>query len=295
MHTRMCGWVRGGLVAVLGGCNVANPAFVVVSTTTVGSSVGTETTGSPTSSGTTTACVLAECASTGSIATESTTGSVDWTTGNEESSLEPGETSGSSSTTGTGAADTSSSGPGGPFDAVIDADIATCALSPEAPQFYGGPEICQTFVKQQLDEAGVEGDDGMIVDPSFNNANGRPAWAYLRFDLEALQGAELTSATLNLEVKATFGSPAGGQVRRCGWFDLGLLVNEAPGPEGPTGVDIGPVQMDDGMKAIDIMGLIPDPVPNWLYLVIVPQSESGVIYKDGASAPRPSLAVSYMQ
>ncbi len=136
----------------------------------------------------------------------------------------------------------------------------------------------------------------MNVDPAFGNANNRPAWVYMRFDLGALQGAELTSAVLQLEVRGTYGSPAGGQIRLCGEFDLGSLDNGAPGPEGPGGVDIGPAQMGFGeIKSIDITGLIPDPVPPWLYLVIVPQSESGVIYRDATSAPPPSLAVSYMQ
>ena len=290
------GWVGGGLVAVIGGCTMANPAFVVISTTTVGSSSGVETTGSPTSSGTTMACASAECTSTGSTSAGSATGSVDVTMGAEESSLEAGETSGSSSTTGTGAADTSSSGPGGPFDEVIDADIATCVLSPQDPNFYGGPDSCREAVKSQLEEVGIKDADGMSVDPAFGDANGRPAWVYMSFDLGALQGAQLISARLKLEVKATFGSPKGGQIRLCGWFDLGLLVTEAPGPEGPVGVDIGPAPMGKGeMKSIDITGLIPDPIPPWLYLVIVPQEESGVIYKDAASVLPPSLAVSYMQ
>ena len=294
MRTRVCGWVWGGLVAVIGGCTIANPGFVVVGTTTVGSSVGVETTGSPTSSGTTVECASAECTSTGSISAGGTTGSVDVTMGAEESSLEAGETSGSSSTTGTGAEDTSSSGPGGPFDAVIDADIATCVLRPLDQNFYGGPDICRDAVKKRLMTLGIGGVDGMSVDPAFGDANGRPAWVYMSFDLGALQGAELTSAVLKLEVKATLGSLAGGQVRLCGWFDLDLLVTEAPGPEGLEGVDIGLAQKGD-MKSIDITSLIPDPVPPWLYLVIVPQIEFGVIYKDATSAPPPSLAVTYMQ
>ena len=295
MLMRVRGWVRGGLFVVVGGCTMANPWFVVVDSTTVESSSGVETTGSPTTSGTTTACALAECTSTGSISAGGTTGSVDVTMGVGESSSGPGETSGSSSTTGTGAADTSSSsGPGGPFEKVIDADIATCVLRPLDPNFYGGHKSCQDAVKTQLVEFGIEGADGMNVDPAFNNANNRPAWVYMRFDLGALQGAELTSAVLKLEVKGTYGSPAGGRVRLTGGFDLVSLETAAPGPEGPDEVDIGAAQMND-VKSIDITGLIPDPVPPWLYLVIVPQSESGVIYKDATSAPPPSLAVSYMQ
>ena len=299
---RVCGWVLGGLVAVVGGCTMANPWFVVVDTTTVESSSGAETTGSPTSSGTTTACASAECTSAGStsagsmsagsMSAGSTTGSVDMTMGAEESSLEAGETSGSSSTTGTGAADTSSSGPGGPFEEVIKADVATCVLLPVDLKPYGGPESCQEAVKSQLMEFGIDG-VGMNVDSSFGDAMGRPAWVYMSFDLGALQGAELTSAELKLEVLQTSGSNPGGRVHLTGAFNLGSLDDVAPGPEGPW-VDIGSAEMGN-MKSINITSLIPDAVPPWLYLVIVPQSAIGVIYKEKSDDPQPLLTVSYMQ
>ncbi len=290
------GLVAGGLAILVAGCAV-NPAFSdsepgttgAAGSMSVGSTSGTESTETATAGPTTTSMG----ATTGGTATGATSTGIELTTTGEVSATTTiGETTDTGSTTELETSDTSSSS-GPPMEVMVEivADIATCVLLPFNALPHGGPAECEDLVTKEL-MVPPDQTYGMIVDQSFNDAGGRAARVYMRFDLSSIPpGAQLLAATLELQVVLPL--MKSGQLWRSESFDAAMLATGAPGLLDGE-VDLG-ATMAGQILQVALLGTIPQPTPPWLYLGIAPQDPNPVVYMNRTSSSPPKLKIVYLQ
>jgi hypothetical protein len=271
------GWV--GLSLASGGCLVLNPAYGGGDDGSggFGSSSGLPTTGSD--------------ASSGSSGDSGGTGTGDASTGFD--------TTGAVATTfatGSTGADASTGAIIEPGVAIVPADIATCVLQPTVELGYQGPDQCEFLVTVELvQDPGQR--DGLIVDRQFDDAQGRPAWGVLRFDLSPVvpDGATITAASLALTVSASpyqnFPIAASGKLRSTDAFDMTTLA------VGPPIVALGEVAIGatnpGEIKVLDVHPLVALQGTSAVHLAIEPEDPSGRIYMSKASNAPPTLTVSW--
>lgn len=283
---RRVGWV--GCWLVTGGCLVRNPAYddsesgtgamsgAGVTTSGGASTTGTDATATGSGSLGGTATGESTAADTGTADTEALTGVV--------------ETAGATGSTGAG--ETTGVVPG---VADIPADIATCVLRANANMGYGGPGECESLVPQELMQP-PEQKDGMMVDLMWDDASGRQAWSYIRFDLSKAvpQGATITAAILVLTVSSAadqvFSVADTGIVRPAGAFDLATLAAGEPAL-GMAGVPIGATNGGD-VKMLDVTAIVAPQAP-LQHFAVEPQTENGRVFMNAASPAVPVLKVSW--
>jgi hypothetical protein len=270
-----------GLATVMGGCLVPNPSYVdgtgAAGSTTDASASGTTATGTTDGAGT-----IGGTGTGGESTTEEVTGAV--------------VTTGVDATGGSTGVDTSGTTGVQPGSADIPADIATCALLPTAALAYQGPDECEVQVTIELMQDSALR-DGLIVDLQFDNAQGRPAWGFVRFDPTATvpPGAMLTAATLVLTVSPSpaqnFAIASSGQVKPASAFDLTTLAAGAP-IVAVDGVSIGLTNPGE-IKMIDVTALVASQWPSAIHLAIEPQDYTGRVYMNHKSDAPPRLIVDW--
>lgn len=274
--------MRSGLVGLLlatGGCLVLNPAY---GGDEGGGGFGS-TSGQPTSG--------VDASSTGS---SGDAGSVGGTAAVEESTGFEGTGMVATTATGSTGDDTTTTAVE-PGMAVIPADIATCVLQPFMVLPYQGPEQCEFLVTVELVQDPAQR-DGLIIDKQFDDAQGRPAWGVLRFDLSQVpDGATITAASLALTVSASpyqnFGVGASGRLRSAAPFDA-MTLAVGPPVVGPGDVPIGATNPGE-LKVLDVTALVGPPGMSAAHLVIEPEDANGRIYMNKTSDAPPTLTVSW--
>lgn len=278
-------WAVLGSWVLLGGCAIDNPGFGLADSLSRGD---TTTSGSDASSASSISSGLEPTSSSDTGVVGTATSAV--TAESSEATLEP-DTTGTSTSFGVATEDTGSQ-PVEYTDEIVG-DLATCVLDLEAKQPYGPPAECELLVTKELV---VDPKDtyGMIVDKAFIDADNRPAWAVLRFDLGALAGAQLLSATLTLTVIISDAVPTSGRIHRATAFDAGTLATEPPLLDGGGQVDIGLTSSNQTVELM-ITELVPEPPPQFLYLAIEPVSELPVVYMNGTSTAPPMLTAHYIK
>jgi hypothetical protein len=269
-----------GLSLATGGCLVLNPAYDGSSDSDSGDFASVS--GRPTSD--------ADASSSGASGDSGSMGGT--ATGGESTGF---DTTGAVATTGStgidGSTGTTAIEPG---VAVIPADIATCVLQPFMDLPYQGPDQCEFLVTVELVQDPAQR-DGLIVDRQFDDAQGRPAWGVLRFDLSQVpNGATITAASLALTASASpyqnFPIGASGRLRPTDAFDTATLAVSPP-VVGVGEVSIGPTSPGD-LKILDVTALVGQGTAA-VHLAIEPEEYSGRIYMSKASNAPPTLTISW--